>query len=971
MLLNLIDEKKIGTSKDSDCLFRNNSCFVIGNDKLLKCFSVLEWDFTILENFDEELKFLVSGQENLSNDFFAYGSNQMFKINTDLKSYKSIINLENQVKGSIIKSFICLLDCNGEISLIDLENFIIHKIAPFENKWIIDFSVLEEQDNQIVCLMSDNSVTKYEFEKIGKTFDHKISQIIKGTENHFTQKPDVYFEQRICTSKSSIYYLDAIQELNIFHVDSSLHSFCHIEINEKGQKSLMMLNENFIIISSMIQFVLFNIITEKEECAINISSSVKKIKYYNNDIVIFLDNGIINKFNLETKENNEINNELIENTNTDLICELKTNKENTKSKRKKILLEYDNNKDNDKKTQPIQPLSNVEVKEDSLNLNGSYYEAFKDLESEQLMFKNENQDSIVSIKENHLIKSKDLKELVTIESQNPLKQEISKNQKESSNRIMELIGKYPQGILYSGSTSIQNGRKLLKANHVGEIRTYNDSNINTIEIKFADISLHKKLIIDNKDNYFAGDINERGFALISKGKVVNLDEYEDEEDCDEETPKLYFKSVHPDFDWTIEFPIGVNLESVTVSSQFVVLSDSNSLIRVYDHAGTQMLSFTFDSSLTTIISFEYFIGVVYSTSLPLFGHQSLKIREYNLKNNKIELDLNIAISPSSKLQWIGYSDDGVFYTQDSLGIIRTLKDKIFWTPILENSNTNFWITGVIDKELTGFKLLNNEKTPSPLYQYSTIAIKRNFSIYNSYDLEKSKLLEIAVSEIDLTNNKELLQNFYHIKESYTSDVYRNIFKDKIKSQEDLSQGFTLLETQKIEYIRFLCVNGNYNAAMFYALQIKSKVHFDIVLSMFEKLKLKKIAESLKSMANEFGHFALLSGVGKTDLSFSETITNNETKTNNESQNSYKLKNYIELQENSKDNSENYFQSLKQQIYSQDKVSEEPENISQNNKVSLNNIVKSDKTIFKKDLLSDLSSLTKNTDNERQNKKFIK
>ncbi len=248
MLLNLINEKKIGTSKDSDCLFKNNSCFVIGNDKLLKSFSLLEWDFTILENFNEDLKFLVSGQENLSNDFFAYGSNQLFQINSDLKSYKSIANLENQVKGSMTKSFIFLLDCNGDISLFDLENFIIHKIAPFENKWIIDFSVLEEQENQIVCLMSDNSVTKYEFEKIGNTFDHKIFKIIKGTENYFTHKPDVFFEQRICTSKSSIYYLDAIQELNIFHIDSSLHSICQIGISEKGQKSVILLNDNFIII---------------------------------------------------------------------------------------------------------------------------------------------------------------------------------------------------------------------------------------------------------------------------------------------------------------------------------------------------------------------------------------------------------------------------------------------------------------------------------------------------------------------------------------------------------------------------------------------------------------------------------------------------------------------------------------------------------------------------------------------------
>lgn len=94
------------------------------------------------------------------------------------------------------------------------------------------------------------------------------------------------------------------------------------------------------------------------------------------------------------------------------------------------------------------------------------------------------------------------------------------------------MGKYPQGILYVGSSGSSNGSKIIKANSTGIISYYESHDLAWIEVEFADTALHKKLIFDNKDNFTMGDISEKGVVLASRGKVENIDEYEDEEELD-------------------------------------------------------------------------------------------------------------------------------------------------------------------------------------------------------------------------------------------------------------------------------------------------------------------------------------------------------------------------------------------------------------------------------------------------------
>lgn len=76
------------------------------------------------------------------------------------------------------------------------------------------------------------------------------------------------------------------------------------------------------------------------------------------------------------------------------------------------------------------------------------------------------------------------------------------------------------------------------------------------------------------------------------------------------------------------------------------------------------------------------------------------------------------------------------------------------------------------------------------------------------------------------------------------------------------------------------------------------------------MKLKKVSENLKSLANEFGHFALLSGVQKQELDLHHVPTSNAELETIKDENSNKFKSYVESQQEISSDVPNYFDSIK-------------------------------------------------------------
>jgi hypothetical protein len=164
--------------------------------------------------------------------------------------------------------------------------------------------------------------------------------------------------------------------------------------------------------------------------------------------------------------------------------------------------------------------------------------------------------------------------------------------------------------------------------------------------------------------------------------------------------------------------------------------------------------------------------------------------------------------------------------------------------------------GVLDKDLVGYYLAEGEANPNPNFRYQPVSLKRKINVLTDRHSEKQEGL--LLKRIDLSNEVRTFQEFAFMKQTETSNPLRAIFKGRIKDAVDLADETTEFETDKVDLVRRLLVEGNTEAAIHFALQIRSLAHFQVVLSLLDSMKEKKVREELTKTANEFGFFDRLS-----------------------------------------------------------------------------------------------------------------
>ena len=463
-------------------------------------------------------------------------------------------------------------------------------------------------------------------------------------------------------------------------------------------------------------------------------------------------------------------------------------------------------------------------------------------------------------------------------------------------KLFSHIEKYPQGYLRSSSSNFVNGKALLRTNYIGSIIISNDGHDSTLTVEYSDTNRMKKRVIDNIMNFTLGDVSENAYALAYVGNKISLDEYEEEEPeleqeedaTEKQKPILYFCSNLKDTSWSIKYDSNECLVDVSLSSKYVFTLNTENNVRVLDYGGNEIFNFDFDHSPVSMTSFEQFVAIVYLTSIPVYGVQSINVRVYNIDSMGIEYDIPLALTKYSKLQWIGFSDEGLLYTQDSKDCVRMLVNQQIWVPIYEHEGKRrFWLFSVVDKELLGYRLLENDSQPNPNYKYQTTSIHRKLKIKSKN--ETSVQEDLLRSRIDNENNKIVYQNFCYIKSTETSNPLRSIFKSKIKDPNELQQDLNKTEVDKVDFVRKMIIQEKFDAAIHYALQIQSQRHFEIVLQILDKMKLKKVREDLIKLANEFGHFDFLNSMKVNNI---EIVERDEKQQGNRAQPNQEVKRFL-------------------------------------------------------------------------------
>lgn len=242
----------------------------------------------------------------------------------------------------------------------------------------------------------------------------------------------------------------------------------------------------------------------------------------------------------------------------------------------------------------------------------------------------------------------------------------------------------PQNAFHPSSTEAKGQRCYLMWNLIGQIVSRTSIDAAFIDIYYNAGQIPKKLI-QNTAGYTIAALNHDGYALASKGIQEDEDEYADEEISDDaKLARITFSDTSNLNEWTTSLKRNEAIEHLTMGCGWICASTSLSTLRIFSYAGIEVLAISFEKPIVCLAAHENLLAIVYHSSIPLLGHQSLQLRVYNILTYEIVIESPMPINVNSKLTWFGFSEEGLIYSQDSHGIVRTMMRDI-WIPVWEES----------------------------------------------------------------------------------------------------------------------------------------------------------------------------------------------------------------------------------------------------------------------------------------------
>lgn len=209
-------------------------------------------------------------------------------------------------------------------------------------------------------------------------------------------------------------------------------------------------------------------------------------------------------------------------------------------------------------------------------------------------------------------------------------------------------------------------------NHVGIVRAHSTNTENSIEVEFHDASTHHALHMVNHLNHTMASLSSTVLAL-----------------CNETPSKLVciiLGGSGGSREWSMSMPNLEEILCVAASSKLVAIATDSRFLRIFSAMGTQREIISIPGPVVAIAAHDDRIIVAYHSSaasddqhisimlIQAFGF-SLRCREFK-----------VALTPNSKLTWLGFSDKGSPVTCDTMGMVRMFSIRSnHWFPVCDTS----------------------------------------------------------------------------------------------------------------------------------------------------------------------------------------------------------------------------------------------------------------------------------------------
>ena len=238
----------------------------------------------------------------------------------------------------------------------------------------------------------------------------------------------------------------------------------------------------------------------------------------------------------------------------------------------------------------------------------------------------------------------------------------------------------------------------MKWNEIGIVRRFRSSeekDEETIDVEFHDQDVHHSIHHVNTDDFSIADLSTEALILGSQrsaGGVSSL---------------LYCYNFitwdDSNKEWKCQLPENEFIEGMALGSGFISLVTDKGFIRIFTVGGIQTYLFSIPGPAVALAAQEQSLLITYHAGVGVRKSQNLSMyllkvdhKTTNLPKQTMSNSVPIALSPSSTLAWIGFTDEGTPCAVDSDGILRLYKHMIgnTWIPVVNlKENVSLILTG--------------------------------------------------------------------------------------------------------------------------------------------------------------------------------------------------------------------------------------------------------------------------------------
>lgn len=209
-------------------------------------------------------------------------------------------------------------------------------------------------------------------------------------------------------------------------------------------------------------------------------------------------------------------------------------------------------------------------------------------------------------------------------------------------------------------------------NHVGIVRAHSTPTENSIEVEFHDASIHHGLHMVNHLNHTMASLSSTVLAL-----------------CNETPSKLVciiLGGSGGSREWSMSMPNCEEILCVAASTKLVVVATDARFLRIFSAMGTQREIVSLPGPVIALATHDDRIVVTY--------HDSAATEDQHISMMLIQTiglslrcrDFKIALTPNSKLTYLGFSDKGSPVTCDTMGMLRMFSVRSsHWIPVCDTS----------------------------------------------------------------------------------------------------------------------------------------------------------------------------------------------------------------------------------------------------------------------------------------------